>query len=205
MTYYKFNGKDDLWLGKYANRGGRRNWADRTLIPNELLTQREFDSMTKELTRLPVDRLFIKIDIPSNKTFTNFGVRFEAGNDYQGESYRRSARARRNRIRESNRRFGNRELNEYRKPTYDNKIYVLIDSNGNEIIDVYGDERTAKIFADSFTRNKHYDAIDCYEFDYDDYNESTNIWRDFDDLGTYMWTVGSYAYVESKNRRRFRR
>ena len=50
MTYYRFKGKDDLWLGKFASGGKRRNWADYTLIPNELLTQKQIDSLSKEIS-----------------------------------------------------------------------------------------------------------------------------------------------------------
>ena len=39
MKYFRFNGRDDLWLGKYGK-------SEITLIPNELLTQKEVDRIS---------------------------------------------------------------------------------------------------------------------------------------------------------------
>lgn len=44
MKYFRFKGKDDLWLGKFGK-------SERTLIPNELLTQKELDRIKKRIVQ----------------------------------------------------------------------------------------------------------------------------------------------------------
>lgn len=85
MTYYRFKGKDDLWLGKYASGSKRRNWADYTLIPNELLTQKQIDSLSKECPKLSIDKAFEKLELNPGETYVSFGVRFQDGWDYNGK------------------------------------------------------------------------------------------------------------------------
>jgi hypothetical protein len=78
MKYFRFKGKDDLWLGKFGK-------SERTLIPNELLTQKELDRIKKDCPRLSVDKTFKEIELSPNKTYTSFGVRFEDGTDHNSK------------------------------------------------------------------------------------------------------------------------
>ena len=91
MIFYRFKGKDDLFVGDYCSKGAKV-WKDITLIPNELLTQKRIDSLKKECPRLNVDKAFEKIDIPKSETHTSFGVTFQNGYGPNGklESVKRS-------------------------------------------------------------------------------------------------------------------
>ena len=75
MKYFRFNGKNDLWLGKYGK-------SERTLIPNELLTQKEVDKVKKDCPRLNIDKVFTVLDLSPNDTYISFGVRFQDGTDH---------------------------------------------------------------------------------------------------------------------------
>jgi hypothetical protein len=78
MVFYRYTGKDDLWLGKYGK-------SERTLIPNEILTQSELNSIKTKCPRLNIDRAFKTIDIPKSETYSMFGVRFEDGTDHNSK------------------------------------------------------------------------------------------------------------------------
>lgn len=78
MTYFKFKGKDDLWLGKFGK-------SERTLIPNELLTKKEIDKIKKDCPRLSVEKIFKDVELSPNETYVNFGVRFENDTDYNSK------------------------------------------------------------------------------------------------------------------------
>lgn len=75
MKYFRFNGKNDLWLGKYGK-------LERTLIPNELLTQKEVDKVKKECPKLNIDKVFTVLDLSPNDTYISFGARFQDGTDH---------------------------------------------------------------------------------------------------------------------------
>ena len=78
MTYFRFKGKDDLWLGKFGK-------SERTLIPNELLTKKEIDKIKKDCPRLSVEKTFKEVELSPNETYVNFGVRFENGTDHNSK------------------------------------------------------------------------------------------------------------------------
>ena len=78
MKYYRFVGKDDLWLGKYGK-------SQMTLIPNELLTQKEIDKIKKDCPRLSIEKTFKVVDLPTNKTYSAFGARFENDTDHNSK------------------------------------------------------------------------------------------------------------------------
>ncbi len=75
MKYFRFNGKNDLWLGKYGK-------LERTLIPNELLTQKEVDKIKTDCPRLNIDKVFTVLDLSPNDTYISFGARFQDGTDH---------------------------------------------------------------------------------------------------------------------------
>lgn len=75
MKYFRFNGKDDLWLGKYGK-------SERTLIPNELLTQKEVDRVKRDCPRLSIDKAFTVVELSPNDTYSSFGVRFQNDTDH---------------------------------------------------------------------------------------------------------------------------
>jgi hypothetical protein len=75
MKYFRFNGKDDLWLGKYGK-------SERTLIPNELLTQKEVDRVKRDCPRLSIDKAFTVVELSPNNTYSSFGVRFQNDTDH---------------------------------------------------------------------------------------------------------------------------
>lgn len=78
MKFYRYTGKDDLWLGKYGK-------SERTLIPNEILTTSELNSIKSKCPRLNVSKTFKEIDISKNNTYINFGVRFENDTDHNSK------------------------------------------------------------------------------------------------------------------------
>lgn len=78
MTYFRFKGKDDLWLGKFGK-------SERTLIPNELLTKKEIDKIKKDCPRLSVEKTFKEVELSPDETYVNFGVRFENGTDHNSK------------------------------------------------------------------------------------------------------------------------
>ena len=78
MKYYRFVGKDDLWLGKFGK-------SQMTLIPNELLTQKEIDKISKNCPRLSIEKTFKVVDLPTNKTYSAFGARFENDTDHNSK------------------------------------------------------------------------------------------------------------------------
>lgn len=77
MVYYRFKGKDDLWLGKYGK-------SQKTLIPNELLTQKQIDSIKKSCPRLSIEKAFEQVNLKPSDTYSAFGVRFQDGWDHNG-------------------------------------------------------------------------------------------------------------------------
>lgn len=78
MKFYRYTGEHDLWLGKYGK-------SERTLIPNEILTTSELNSIKSKCPRLNVSKTFKEIDIPRDNTYINFGVRFENGTDHNSK------------------------------------------------------------------------------------------------------------------------
>ena len=84
MTYYRFKGKDDLFLGKYVSKDAKK-WKNETLIPNELLDQKQVDSLKKEWPKLSVDKTFEKIELDPGETYVFSGVRFQDGWDHNGK------------------------------------------------------------------------------------------------------------------------
>ena len=90
MTYYRFKGKDDLFVGKYVQ--GKSKWKDTTLLPNELLTQQQIDSLSKDCPRLSIDKAFEKLNLNKDDVYSSFGAKFQVGWDVNGkqeESFRR--------------------------------------------------------------------------------------------------------------------
>jgi hypothetical protein len=79
MIFYRFKGKDDLSLSKYGK-------SKDTLIPNELKTEKEINTIKSNCPKLNIDKTFEKIDIPKSGTYTNFGVRFQNGYNHNGKT-----------------------------------------------------------------------------------------------------------------------
>lgn len=193
MIYYRFKGKDDLWLGKYGT-------SQKTLIPNELLTQKQIDSIKKSCPRLSIEKAFEQVNLKPSDTYSSFGVKFQNGWDHNGmqESVKKGRKSSMKlRISEDDRSYKEskkRRTNgsNLKEATYK---YRLVDGDTDEIIDTFVDEKSAEEYARQYIRNWATDDdpvyVDCYRIDDEDAQTEYPKYLEDDE---YMWTLDSLSY-----------
>lgn len=178
MTYFRFKGKDDLWLGKFGK-------SERTLIPNELLTKKEIDKIKKDCPRLSVEKTFKEVELSPNKTYVNFGVRFENDTDHNSKLESRTI-GRKLHIKEDN------DVDD--TDARDDYIYFL-EKKLNRIKSVDKLRKTLEELGFTKTDGIDYNTWDNYYGD----DASFDTWEK-DDIVVNFWYDEKYRTIETRVR-----